>query len=228
MSYADEWLAHRPVDVRTRELYDLLRLHIKPPLGRMPLGSITPTEVQRWHSGRLEATGKTRVRQAYGLLRSILGTTVKDGLLVKNPCQITGAGTTKNPERPYMRLEDVQALRDALPPHMTSPCMVTALLHLRLGELLGLRREDVDLEAGVLHVQRAITRTKAGPLVKATKTGHARTLVLPPEALKALREHLAATSALPAAPVFFHPNGRPLTREHLRSAWDASRVTAAC
>jgi integrase len=223
-SYADEWLSHRAIAVRTRELYaDLLRLHIKPQLGSMPLGSISPAEVRRWHKGRSEATGKTRTRQAYGLLRTVLGTAVRDGLLASNPCLITGAGTTRNPERPYVSHEHARSLLDALPPHMTVAGLVTVLVHLRLGELLALRRSDVDLEAGVLHVRRAVTRTKDGPLVKDTKTGQARTVVLPPEALEALRAHMTGTAALPSAPLFFHPNGRPLTREHVRSAWDAAR-----
>lgn len=226
-TYADEWLAHRPLAVRTRELYDdLLRLHIKPQLGSMPLSSIAPAEVRRWHKGRMEATGKTPVRQSYTLLRAVLATAVRDGLLSSNPCQITGAGTTKNPERPYVSHEHARALVEALPAHMAVAGLLTVLAHLRLGELLALRRSDVDLTAGVLHVRRAVTRTKDGPLVKDTKTGHARTVVLPPDALEALRAYLAGTAALPSAPLFFHPNGRPLTREHVRSAWDAARTRA--
>jgi integrase len=226
-AYAEDWLAHRPLAVRTRELYaDLLRLHIKPQLGATPLGSITPAEVRRWHKGRTEATGKTRVRQAYGLLRSILRTAVRDGLLSKNPCQIAGAGTTKNPERPYMSQEHVRSLVETLPPHMMVAGLLTVLAHLRLGELLALRRSDVDLSGGVLNVERAVTRTQAGPLVKGTKTGQARAVVLPPEALEALRGHMAGTAALPSAPLFVHPNGLPLAREHVRSAWDAARVRA--
>jgi integrase len=224
-AYADEWLAHRALAVRTRELYDdLLRLHVKPQLGRMPLDSLTPAEVRRWHKDRTEATGKTAVRQAYGLLRSILGTAVKDGLLVKNPCQITGAGTTRNPERPHLSPEDAMRLVEALPPHVTVAGLVTLFAHLRLGEMLALRRSDVDLTKGVLHVRRAVTRTKDGPMMKATKTGHERAVVLPPDALEVLQSHMANNSALPLAPLFVHPNGRELTREHVRSAWDTARA----
>lgn len=223
-SYADEWLAHRNLAVRTAELYaDILRLHIKPQLGGMPLGAITPVEIRRWHKGRSEATGRVRTGQAYGLVRTILGTAVRDGLLASNPCQITGAGSAKSPERPYMTREHAVLLLDALPPHVRVPGLVTLLAHLRLGELLALRRADVDLAGGVLHVRRAVTRTKAGPLVKETKTGHSRSVHLPPEALQALRSHLAAHPVLPSASLFLHPNGRPLTREHVRSAWDQAR-----
>jgi integrase len=125
-----------------------------------------------------------------------------------------------------MSQEHALSLVEALPPHMAVAGLVTVLAHLRLGELLALRRSDVDLHAGVLHVRRAVTRTQAGPLVKGTKTGQVRAVVLPPEALEALRDHMAGTAALPSAPLFFHPNGRPLTHEHVRSAWDAARLRA--
>lgn len=223
-TYADEWLSHRTLAVRTRELYvDLLRLHIKPQLGGMPLGSITALDVRRWHKDRSEATDRVRTGQAYGLLRTILGTAVRDGLLPSDPCQISGAGSVKSPERPHMSREHAGLLIDALPPHVRAPGLVTLLAHLRLGELLALRMADVDLAHELLHVRRAVTRTKAGPAVKDTKTGHSRAVHLPPEALEALRSHLAAHPALPSAPLFLHPSGRPLTREHVRSAWDQAR-----
>src|SRR5215211_63537 len=46
-AYAEEVLRHRTLAPRTRELYaDLLRLHIEPQLGRMPLGKISALEVR--------------------------------------------------------------------------------------------------------------------------------------------------------------------------------------
>lgn len=227
-AYSEDWLAYRQLAVRTRELYaDLLRLHILPQLGGLPVGRVTPREVRRWHKGRSDATGPTRVGQAYRLLRTILGTAVRDGLLPSNPCHITGAGSVKSPERPYMSPEDAGALIAATSPGMRVLVVVTLLAHLRLGELLALRREDVDLAAGTLQVRRAQSRTKAGPVVKATKTGHARTVHLPPDALAALRDHLAAVPpGLPSAPLFAHPSGQPLERHHVNVAWKRAREAA--
>ena len=42
---------------------------------------ITPDEVERWHSGRLAATGAVRARTAYRLLRAILNKAVQQVLL---------------------------------------------------------------------------------------------------------------------------------------------------
>lgn len=100
--YADEWLRNRhDLAIRTRELYtDLLRLHIKPHLGQMPIGRLTLIEVRRWHAQLSRTTGPRRVSASYALLRAILNTAVKDGVLASNPCQIRGAGVSRSPERP--------------------------------------------------------------------------------------------------------------------------------
>src|SRR5215212_4859252 len=62
---------------------------------------------------------------------------------------------------------------------------------LRQGELLGLKWDDVDLEAGTLQVRRTLTTAKGGPVLSTPKTkGSRRTVKLSQKALRALRSHL--------------------------------------
>ncbi len=62
---------------------------------------------------------------------------------------------------------------------------------LRQGELLGLKWEDVDLDAGTLQVRRALTTTKGGPVLAAPKTkGSRRSVKLTQTASDVLRSHL--------------------------------------
>jgi len=224
-SYADDWLKHRSLEVRTRELYaDLLRIHIRPQLGGMPIGKINPAEVRRWHSERRGKTGRTRLAQAYKLLKAILNDAVKDGLLPTNPCMITGAGSPTAPERPYMSREHMEALAAAMPEDLRALVVVTFYAHLRLGELLALKRSDVDLQTGMLHIHRAITRTKKGPVEKSTKTGNSREVGIPTQALDVLRAHMEATGpAVPFVQLFRHKSGRPLLAHHVRVAWNRAR-----
>ncbi|WP_301121733.1 hypothetical protein [Mycolicibacterium fortuitum] len=50
--YADNWVEHRNVKPRTRSMYrDLMRLHITPTLGRMPLKNVTPETVRVYLRG---------------------------------------------------------------------------------------------------------------------------------------------------------------------------------
>jgi integrase len=61
---------------------------------------------------------------------------------------------------------------------------------LRQGELLGLRWEDVDLEAGTLRVSRTLSWTKDGPTFTAPKTAKSRcTVRLTNSAIEAIKRH---------------------------------------
>jgi integrase len=56
---------------------------------------------------------------------------------------------------------------------------------LRQGELLGLKWDDVDMEAGTLQVRRTLTTAKGGPALSAPKTkGSRRTVKLEKSALE--------------------------------------------
>jgi hypothetical protein len=73
---ATHWVADRPLEPRSRELYAmLLRLHIMPWFGDLALDRITPPMVRSWRTdllrqGRLESTAA----KSYRLLRAILNT----------------------------------------------------------------------------------------------------------------------------------------------------------
>jgi integrase len=79
------------------------------------------------------------------------------------------------------------------PPTGYRPLLATAVFSgLRLQELLGLRWQDVDLESGVLHVRRQLTRGRRNdpPRLVELKTAAARRdIVLLPELAGLLRQH---------------------------------------
>jgi integrase len=224
-AYAAEWLPVRPLALTTRELYeDLLRLHIKPDLGLYPLDRITPATVRKWYDDISNRTGSSRTRQAYALLRAILNTAVSDELIVSNPCRIRGAGNAKAPERPLLSPQQVFALIDATDATMRAAFTVAFWAHLRLGELLGLRRGDLDLETGKLRIQRQMVRIRLGVRETPPKAASVRTVDLSREALDAFRERLIASGPmLPSAMLFSLPSGEPLRQHHVGRAWRKAR-----
>lgn len=226
LEYATECIEQKDIAVRTREQFqDTLRLHIAPQLGSFRVTELTPADVRLWNTGRLAATGRTPAAQAYRLLRNVMNLAVGDEMITSNPCRIKGADDPRTPERPYMSREQAAQLIDALPHCLRAPATVTVLCHLRLGELLGLQRGDI--EGTTIHVRRSVVRTSAGPLIKSTKTGDARAVEMPPETVAAIRAHLAVTGpGLPSAQLFTHPSGRPLARQHVQEGWRQARVLA--
>ena len=244
--FASDWIenggSRGTLAPRTRALYlDLLNRHIDPPLGSKSLNAITPEVVRSWRTnlrkeliaraatktksgGKRVAKGEARTRQAYALLRSIMATAEADGLIGKNPCQIKGAGIAKAPERPLLSLAQFSALVEAHPEHMRPALHLAMGAHLRLGELIGLRRGDLDLKAATLTIERQVVADGAEPTP--TKTGTTRTVDLPAVTVALLTEYLAtAGKALPGAPLFARPDGRAFTRSMVTQAWRKARAS---
>ena len=154
--YADEWLASRSRELkpRTTALYrGLIDGHLLPSLGTMRLDQISPTAVRAWHS-QLD-TGPTRRAHAYSLLRTILNTAVADDVIPANPCRLRGAGQSRRVKeiRPAT-LDELAKVVEAMPGRLRLIVLLAAWFGLRFGELVELRRKDIDTKEGVLRVRR--------------------------------------------------------------------------
>src|SRR3954447_26433753 len=211
--YAEAWLAERrvrgrPLAPRTVDTYQhSLDMWILPFLGDMPLRTITPAAVRRWHAEVAASTGTTATRQAYALLRAILNTAVADDAIERNPCRIRGAGQPHTPERPLIDPADVERAAAAMPTGLEATVLLALWAHLRIGEVLGLQRGDINLEAGTLTVHRQVVEVRnRGPVVVEPKMGGRRVVHLPEPAIDALGRHLDALGPmLPTARVFRRP-----------------------
>jgi len=229
-AYAQGWLSSRrvkgrPLAPRTVETYrHSLDAWILPTLGRLELSQLTPAVVRRWHAEVSAATGPTATRQAYGTLRAILATAVDDEALARNPCRIRGAGQSNSPERPLLDREQVAALAGAMPEYLRALVLVTFWGHLRLGEVLALRRCNVDLDAGTVRVESQLVEVGAQQVETAPKAASVRTVHLADPGIEVLREHLAARGPMmPTARLFVRPDGRDLRAHHVEGPWQTAR-----
>jgi len=100
--------------------------------------------------------------------------------------------------------------------------------HLRLGEVLGLQRGDIDLDAGTLAVRRQVVEVRGhGPIVVEPKMGSRRVVHLPQPAIDALRSHLDVMGPMmPTARLFRRPDGSELRLMHLEWYWRKARKEA--
>lgn len=114
--YAEKWLTERPdLRPRTVELYEsLLRCHIVPKFGSLPLGKITTSAVRSWNA-ELKGRHPVTAAKAYRLLKLIMGTAVADDRIGRNPCTVKGAGQERSPERLMLSIAEVDALVSAMP-----------------------------------------------------------------------------------------------------------------
>ena len=156
--YAERWLEARTVKGRplapmTKQGYrGLLTRNIDPRIGQYPIADLTPAVVRDWYARVSVNAGIDQAAKSYRLLRAILNTAVDDELIARNPCRIRGGGAEHAGERPMIDAELVFRLADAITPRLRALVIVAGFVGLRTGELLGLRRGDVDLEAARLTV----------------------------------------------------------------------------
>jgi len=196
-SYSESWLTDRTLKPRTQVHYrSLLDRLILPTFGDLPLRALTPALIRQWHTG--QGPGQPTLRaHAYSLLRAILGDAVTDGELPANPCHIRGAGSSRRVHKiKPLTLDELEALVSAMPEKYRPMTLLAAWCALRFGELTALRRKDIDLKNGVIHVRRGVAWVDGKPVIGTPKSAAGiRDVAIPPHLIPTLRDYLAGHAA---------------------------------
>ena len=224
--YADLWLAQRTdIRPRTREQYELLiRNKLKPAFGHRELAKVTPLHVRSWYAD-IAAKTPGSARSAYRLLKAIFNTAILDDLIVKNPCRVKGGGTDRVTERRIPNVDQVAALTQSMPEQYRAAVTLAAWGTLRRGEVLGLNREDIDLRAGTVRVERSLHEFYDGRLLLGpTKNGDPRKVYMPSSVMPALEDHLRRFVGPESdAPLFLGATGPRLRPSNFGVIWETAR-----
>jgi integrase len=229
--YADVWIAQRPgLRPRTVEIYrGLLRRHVSPYMGNVPLGRIDTPMIRDWRARLLhEGVSVSETAKAYRFMRAVLMTATDDRIIPRNPCRIRGAGEEKPEERPTLTVGQVYELADRMPGDCHRVLvLVAAFASLRWGEITALRRCDLDVEAGTVTVARQHVQLDTGGLVVSAPKSRAgfRTVAVPAAILPAIRAHLdTCVGQGPDSLVFTGSRGGVMRRSNFRRAvkWSAA------
>lgn len=223
-TYAATWIKERGISASTADLYrSLLRNHLEPTFGTVALSDISPAMVRAWRVARLDAgVGVSSVAKSYALMRAVLMTAVEDRLIRRNPCRVKGASVTPTPERPTATIQEVYALAAAIQPRYRALVLLAAFTGLRWGELIGLSRRDIDLDAGTLRVRRNVAELHSGRrLVKEPKSAAGkRTVAIPAVIHTDLSNHLAVYAEQGAdGRVFVGAKKATPRRNHFGKLW---------
>jgi integrase len=194
--YLDRWLNDSVRDTvrnTTFERYEqIVRMHIKPALGRVKLKNLTPTHVRGLYKEKLQSRSPRTVQYIHVTLHKALKQAVNDGLVPRNVTDSVKPPQVRREEIHPLTPEQVNALLNAARGDRLEALYMLAIhTGLRQGELLGLKWEDVNLEEGTLQVRRTLTTAKGGPVLSTPKTkGSRRSVKLTQSAVEALRCHL--------------------------------------
>ena len=194
------------VEISTLDQYNwAVGHHIKPLIGAVRLGDLTPEVVDDWvrelvaprGSGK-PRLGPTSARLVRKILSMALEEAVQRGGLARNPVVLTQPprkarvatklGWTLDEARSFLGSVAGHRLYAAF--HL---CLVTGL---RRGEVLALRWTDIDLERHELAVMRQLAVERGRPVLKQLKTESSERIVTFGEATaSALRTHMDGQQA---------------------------------
>src|SRR5829696_3346756 len=143
-----------------------VRLHLKPAIGRVLLKDLTRMHVQRLLNAKAKDGYSPRtVRYIHTSLSKALTQAVDWDLVPKNVASRAKLPKQKRKKRETLSAENVGAFFSAASGERFGALYVLAVTSgLRPGELLALKWEDVDLEAGALSVRRSVSEDEGGPV----------------------------------------------------------------
>jgi integrase len=220
---AEEWFAANPEKRSSTRARDrsILDQHVKPTLGRTPVGSVTSKTVQGLVTGWSGRLRPRSVRRCYDVLRAIFNYAVESDVIARSPCRAVKLPAVESGPRHVITADELAVLAEEVGPANAPMVYLGALLGLRWGEVAGLRVGRVDFLAGTIDVSEQLTRGEHGRAVLGPPKSVAgrRVLSVSRPLLDMLTAHLAQrqlTGADVEAFVFVSPNGEQLDYSHWR------------
>ncbi|OTN88818.1 hypothetical protein A5819_001310 [Enterococcus sp. 7E2_DIV0204] len=150
----------------------LIKRHILPKLGDIKVQKITQEIIQEfvYHLTKQNFASGT-IKNVFNILKKALNTAVKKSYLLQNPCDNIILPKTTTKKINALTLEDQRKIeRLALAEEKCSPVFLALYSGMRIGEISGLKWEDIDFDKNLIHVRRTITRiTNESTSLKKTK-----------------------------------------------------------
>ncbi|SHP95982.1 gp41 protein [Mycobacteroides abscessus subsp. abscessus] len=208
----DSWLLGQRIRPKTRSAYVTSLRPIVDHLGAKKVQDVTKNDVEEvvqalragtsrmgtWNAPtKLKKSAKkvrspwsaTSINPMLARARSVFDDLVNQGILVRNPAALVKSlATDAEKKMNTLTAEQVTQLLSATEDHCYGIAWRLAVLGLRRGEILALRWDGIDFEAGTLAVTAARLATAGGATTGAPKTKTSvRTLPMPDDLTAALR-----------------------------------------
>jgi integrase len=215
---------------KTVEGYEsLLRCHLLPEFGTLPLAGITTPRVKSWVATlTAKNLSASRIRNAYRLFSMILKAAVDSGYLPRTPC--VGIKLPRLVARDMLILnsEQVAILAGKIEEPYGTLVYVLAYGGLRWGEACALRRGRCDIARSRLEIMESLSDVNGQLHFGPTKTYSRRSARLPRFVSELLAEHIVRyTDERSDALVFTAPEGGPLRGPNFRQRMWAPALEAA-
>lgn len=202
--------------------------HIAPQLGHKLVAEITPDTIKEFLSHLKATTGPSMVHLTMVHLKHILNHAITLEEISTNPAtQFKTKQPTAKHKPETLTAPQIEQAAQAMPPRYALTVLLAGYCGLRMGEVVSLAREHIDLEEQLVHVTRTASRTGnqftfAPPKSEAGN----RTVALPPHLMPIIKAHLDQhTGEHPASLLFRGPTHYPISMATLGKYWNVARQT---
>ena len=195
-SFLDEYKENMYSDLRDSTIATkthMIELHILPYFKDKSISSITALDIKRWQKEiKKKNYSDTYLWSINTQLNAIFNHAMKFYKLSYNPCK--GAGFMGKSKSGNMGIWSQDEMEQFLEAVKDKPVIYYAFFlmywtGLRVGELLALNINDIDMESGVLSVTKSLNRVKSEDIISEPKTESSiREIPLPELAVEKMRE----------------------------------------
>ncbi|MEQ8636928.1 tyrosine-type recombinase/integrase [Gimesia maris] len=209
----------------THRIYKILiDKHINPYIGNIRLDKLTAHEIEVWLQAlKDDGVGTSTIQMSFRCLKSYLNRAVKKQKKIKeNPCVMVDMPQHKVGKANPFTAEEVKAILKELEHHILYLIYFLAFsTGMRLGEVLGLQWQCIDLDGGTISVEQQLllkTRELAPPKTESS----VREISISPELRAAILDHkkeMLRKGLISSDFVFCDKNGDPINFKRVYTAW---------
>lgn len=228
--FADEWASAQDWKGTSRDSWMAVRARLVPLLGDLPLAKIDLIKLQATQQavGKRYAKSTTKTTMSYA--GSIMRAAFAAGRIGRDPTQGLRAPKTRagesdgkvGPEQVPTRAEALKILEAT--PRRFRAAVALGLAGLRVGEVLGMAADRIDLEHRKVTVDQQLQRIGGELVITTPKAEKTRTIVMPAVVAVEVRRHLrdyqgegrlfrGARGALMRRDEFYESAWKPALRE---------------
>ena len=222
----EQWMHHWLDHIAARKLRpqtlrgyrSKINRYIVPHLGRHRLPALSPDHVRLMYDAmREQGLSDATQRQTHAILAKALKVAVIERKLGRSPLEAVDPPATHTARRAQLTVAQAQAVLGSTD---DARWWLALFYGMRQGEVLGLRRSDVDLDRGVLFVRQSLQTATDGALVFGPPKSRSSTRPIPLLPKMAARLRLALVDGDdPVALVFHDGSGGPRPPKKDWEAW---------
>jgi integrase len=196
LSFADEWAAAADWKATSRESWTAVRKRLLPLLGERPLSSIDRLILERARNSLSERYARSTVMTTMSYAGAVMRAAHANGRIKRDPTvglrapkrRVGESSGQVGPDDVPTRAEALAILEGA--PLAYRAAIALGIAGLRVGEVLGMAADRLELEQRMVTVDQQLQRIDGGLVLTAPKAEKVRSIKVPGFVAFELRRHL--------------------------------------